>query len=140
MRNHTAQHLLHWAIAQEFSSKKPEDPNTRPGSSSTVHHGSSVDPDRFSLRVTILGNIGQLETLVKNIEGRCREVIRAKLPVVSQEIDLSEAIEVRFFFAIEIPLYSTKIIESHCETISVGNVSQQSSCNFNRRSVGRTWE
>lgn len=91
MRNHTAQHLLNWAFAEELASKTF---NLASQSSSTVHHGSRVDPDKFSLRLTILESADKLETLVENVEARCRAAIQAKLPIISRELNLSKVMEV----------------------------------------------
>lgn len=100
MRNHTAQHLLNWAFTNELASRGSVvvegggESDVSIQSSSSVHHGSRVDPDRFSLRLTILEGAGNSETLVENAEARCRAAIEAKLPIVSQEADLSKVAEV----------------------------------------------
>ncbi len=57
-----------------------------------------MDPDRFSVRLTLLTSPERLESLVENVEARCRAAIDAKLPVVSEETDLERVTEVRLAF------------------------------------------
>lgn len=97
MRSHTAQHLLHWAFEDELAAINFSGRSTEPESSiqpPTFHHGGRVGPDRCSVRLTLLETPEQLETLVEAVQARCRAVIEAKLPIVCQEAELEQVIEV----------------------------------------------
>ncbi|VDN98548.1 unnamed protein product [Rodentolepis nana] len=120
MRNHTAQHLLNWAFAKELASNALDPTNQ--SSSFTVHHGSRVDPEKFTLCLTILQSPDKLESLVENVESRCRAAIAAKLPIISEELNLSKVTEKTFVQRFPWETYPEKVrtvcIGGDVETIS----------------------
>nr|CDS27185.1 alanyl tRNA synthetase mitochondrial [Hymenolepis microstoma] len=120
MRNHTAQHLLNWAFAEELASNTLGPTNH--SSSFTVHYGGRIDPDKFSLCLTILQDSDKLESLVKNVEARCKAAIEAKLHIISEELNLSKVTEKPFVRRFPWETYPQKVrtvcIGGDVETIS----------------------
>ena len=102
MRGHTAQHLLHWAFTKELATRGSDDKSaTEPNSSSQpvhIHPGGRVEPDRCYLHVTLVETPEKLERLVQHVEVRCHEVIKANLPIVSQEVEFHRVAQVFFTF------------------------------------------
>lgn len=99
MRGHTAQHLLHWAFTNELASWSSDSSNS--SQLAIVHHGSQVEPDRCSVYLTLVESPEKLETLVEKVESRCQAVVRANLPIVSQEVELDRVVEVLFSYFIQ---------------------------------------
>ncbi|CDS37171.1 alanyl tRNA synthetase mitochondrial [Echinococcus multilocularis] len=124
MRSHTAQHLLHWAFEDELASIEFLSRSTEQASPSqppTFHHGGHVEPDRCSVYLTLIETPEKLETLVENVQARCRAVIEAKLPIVCQEVELEQVIEKpyvkRFTWEIYPPTVRVVCVGGDMETI-----------------------